>query len=215
MTSLLDAIQSFNRRERHILVGWVLDRHTFPLGHEFRDALSAVLRSVSVPADAYVAMDYTLNWLTAALMWSSGEMVQDKPSELVGAHGIDLGDNSDVDLIVAFARGVKTHVVLLEAKGFTKWNRKQLEHKCDRLKRLFGEDGDHFDEVQPHWVFVSPGKPPEANWAKWMLEPTTKEPYFLPLPQPGSHKFAITRCDETGKKKDAGYWRISRDPWPS
>jgi hypothetical protein len=56
MPSLLDAMGALNRRERHILVGWVLDRLTFPLGHEFRIALSEVLLGeVTIPADAFVA----------------------------------------------------------------------------------------------------------------------------------------------------------------
>jgi hypothetical protein len=70
--------------------------------------------------------------------------------------GIELGDNSDSDLVVAFARGPKTYVVLLEAKGFTSYGRKQLEHKCARLKEIFGESGTRFGDVVPYWVFVSP-----------------------------------------------------------
>ena len=115
MLSLLEAMQAFNRRERHILVGWVLDRLTFPLGHEFRDALSKSI-GVPVPADSYVAMDYTLNWLSAALMWSHDQVSEEAPRLYDSNDGLELGDNSDSDLVVGFARGAETHVVLLEAK---------------------------------------------------------------------------------------------------
>ena len=55
-----------------------LDRLTFPLGYEFRDELSRLIgMHPPLPADAYVAMDYNLNWLCAALMWSAG-LVDDK-----------------------------------------------------------------------------------------------------------------------------------------
>jgi len=102
MPSLLDALGAFNRRERFILVGWALDRLTFPLGHEFRQELSKLVgMHPPLPADAYVAMDYNLNWLCAALMWSAG-LVDDKESRPDDAtDGMYLGDNSDSDLVVA------------------------------------------------------------------------------------------------------------------
>jgi hypothetical protein len=214
MPSLLDALRGFNRRERQILIGWVLDRLSFPLGHEFRDALTGVL-GVSVPADAYVAMDYNLNWLCAALIWSDGRVGQKRARRFDPDDGIDLGDNSDSDLVVAFGRGSKTHVVLLEAKGYTGWTTKQLKHKCARLRGIFGETGTEFGGVVPSWVFVSPTPPPHLDWAPWMLGPDNRGPRHLSLPQPSDHKFAIARCDEMGKKaREGGYWQIQPDPWP-
>jgi hypothetical protein len=86
MPSLLNAPGAFNRRERFILVRWALDRLTFPLGHEFRDELSRLIGMHSpLPADAYVAMDYNLNWLCAALMWSKG-LVDYKEPRLYDPH---------------------------------------------------------------------------------------------------------------------------------
>lgn len=216
MPSLLDALGAFNRRERFILVGWALDRLAFPLGHEFRDELSRLIgMHPPLPADAYVAMDYNLNWLCAALMWADGLVNDREPHPYDPAGGIELGDNSDSDLVVAFARGRKTYVVLLEAKGVTPFGRKQLEHKCARLKLIFGDFGTKFDDVMPYWVFVSPKSPPILERpAEWMLDPDTGLLRHLLLPQPSSHKFAIGRCDAQGNKKDGGYWRIRPDPWP-
>lgn len=215
MPSLIEALQAFNRRERQILVGWVLDRITFPLGYEFRDVLSGVLSPLRVPADSYVAMDYTLNWLAAALMWSSGEVTGHDVEVQNPATGVDVQDISDTDLLVAFAHGSETHLVLLEAKGYTKWDTQQLKRKIERLSTIFGHDGERFASVIPHWVFVSPGPPPNLNWAKWMVDPSTGAPHYLPLPQPAGHKLAIGRCDENGKKKDGGYWTIRESPWPT
>lgn len=220
MPSLLDAMGAFNRRERFILVGWALDRLTFPLGHEFRDELSKVIgMHPPLPSDAYVTMDYNLNWLCGALMWSQGLVDEEEPRLYDPHDGVELGDNSDSDLVVAFARGSKTHVVLLEAKGFMKWDVPVLKHKAGRLKEIFGESGDRFPDVVPYWVLISPMPPSEkANWtddlAEWMLDPDTGEPRHLLLPQPSSHKFALGRCDALGKRKDGGHWKIRRDPWP-
>jgi hypothetical protein len=194
MARLLDALQGFNRRERHILVGWVLDRLTFPLGHEFRQALSSNLfpdddhaHSSNVPADSYVAMDYTLNWLAAALLWSEKDLDEGQIRSYEAEEGIELSDNSDTDLLIAFARGAQTHVVLLEAKGYTPWQTKQLKHKCERLTTIFGKDGKRFSNVTAHWVFVSPGTPPTLEWPPWILDPRTN---------------------------NAGYWKIRSDRWP-
>lgn len=214
MRSLLDALQAFNRTERHILVGWVLDRSTFPLGHEFRDALSNAI-GVDVPADSYVAMDYRLNWLCAALMWSEGEVDEETPRLYDPDEGVELADNSDSDLVVAFAHGPKTHVVLLEAKGFMKWDIIQLKKKSARLQSIFGKSGDRFQEVVLDWVFVSPGSRPALELPQWMLDPRTDMSRHLPLPQPASHKFALNRCNSDGRRmKGGGYWKIRPDSWP-
>lgn len=213
MPSLLDALASFNRRERHILVGWVLDRLSFPLGHEFRDALIGEI-GVPVPADSYVAMDYNLNWLCGALMWSAGQVSEEKPRSVDTEDGIDLSDNSDTDLLVGFAGGAKTHVVLLEAKGYTPWGGSQLKRKTKRLNQIFGPDGRRFEHVVPYWVFVSPKPPSVQDLAAWMLHPKTGIPRHLPLPQPASHKFALARCDANGKSLAGDYWKIRHDPWP-
>jgi hypothetical protein len=215
MPSLTDALQAFNRRERHLLVGWVLDRLTFPLGYEFRKALSRALGGELVPADSYVAMDYNLNWLAGALMWAAGDTNEGKAVPYEASHGVELSDNSDTDLLIAFARGTSTEVVLLEAKGFTPWDRKQLRHKIKRLNSIFGEDGKRFETVAPRWVFVSPGPPPtDLEWATWMKEPGGEAPRYIPLPQPASHKFLVGRCDSSGKPKDGDHWMIRPDPGP-
>jgi hypothetical protein len=210
----MSALESFNRRERQILVGWVLDRISFPLGFEFRQALSSVL-NVSVPADAYVAMDYNLNWLTAAILWSQDGFDRNKPRSLEECEALDLNDNSDTDVLVAFAYGGDTHVVLLEAKGYTSWGTRQLKHKRDRLVSLFGEDGSSCEKIEPHWVFVSPSAPPKIDWAHWMVKDGFDSPPHLPLPQPASHKFAVGRCDAEGRKVDGGHWIIRPDKWPA
>lgn len=219
MRSLLDALSAFNRRERHILVGWVLDRLSFQLGHEFRDELRRVI-GVPVPADAFAAMDYNLNWLCSALMSSEGQIdVGRPPHQFDPDDGIDFGDNSDTDLVVAFAHGTKTHIVLLEAKGFTKWDPAQIKRKAERLRLIFGDSGARFSNVTPYWVFVSPKPISElAQWPKslvsWMLDGEGK-PRHLPLPQPSSHKYALLRCDQLGQPaENAGYWTIRPDPWP-
>ena len=55
-------------------------------------------------------------------------------------------DQQDIDLLVAFdyktAGAVITHLVLIEAKAYLGWNNAQLDEKADRLRKIFGEDGN-------------------------------------------------------------------------
>jgi hypothetical protein len=184
------------------------------LGHEFRDALSALLSPVRVPADSYVAMDYNLNWLAAALMWSTKEVDKEDPRICDATKGVELSDNSDTDLLIAFARGPETHVVLLEAKGYTRWDSAQLRRKVRRLTTIFGEDGNRFSGIVPYWIFVSPASSPPLEAPLWMLEPGKSRVRHLTLPQPATQKVAVGHCDAQGKRKSGGYWQIRRDPWP-
>ena len=77
-TDLADALRALNRRERFLVIGWALDRLTFQLGWEFKSRLQRVLMDgrfeLEVPADAFIAMDYPMLWVEAALDWSMGGM---------------------------------------------------------------------------------------------------------------------------------------------
>jgi len=63
---LLDNLQRFNRKERFVLLGWALDNSTLQLGTEFRVELSAKI-GTPVPPTAFVAMDYHIDCIYAAL----------------------------------------------------------------------------------------------------------------------------------------------------
>ena len=143
-------------------------------------------------------------------MWSEKAIDKSLPRPCDPNDAIELGDNSDSDLVIAFARGSKTHVVLLEAKGYTRWDTKQLKHKLDRLTKMFGVDGKRFAAVVPYWVFVSPGPPPNLEWPQWMLDPQSGDIRHLRLPQPASHKYAVARCDSEGRRVDGGILDDSR-----
>jgi hypothetical protein len=213
---LVDALRAFNRKERFLLVGWALDRATFPLGHEFRMALSQTI-DVDVPADAYVAMDYHLSWLYCAMMWASGKAVPETPLQFTPDRSPFQANIEDADLLVAFAMGTGHQVVLIEAKGYTPWSSKQVEHKIERLDRMLYDDGSPiFPEMSVHLVFVGSTSPRiKKTWPKWVFRPGTVDVAYLALPQPSSGKVLVERCDSHGNKSAAGgHWVIRSTRWP-
>ena len=66
VSDLIEHLRSFNRKERFILLKDALGQHTFSLDASFRERLRAII-NVDVPSDAFVAMDYHLDWLQMAL----------------------------------------------------------------------------------------------------------------------------------------------------
>lgn len=68
----IDYLQLLNRKERLHLLREALGETTFRLDERFRTRLQSCLRdsprgAVSIPPDAFVAMDYHLDWIAMAL----------------------------------------------------------------------------------------------------------------------------------------------------
>jgi hypothetical protein len=99
----------------------------------------------------------------------------------------------DVDLLIAFAKGKGQHVVLIEAKGYTPWDRNQIQHKIDRLNlMLFEGDNPFFPSVSTHLVLVGSVPPPISQaWPTWVLRTGTTEVFYLKLPQPSTQKALV------------------------
>ena len=68
MTELLEYLESFNRKERFILLAEAIGPPGIRLGKGFRDRVGVAF-GLEIPADALVAMDYHVDWLRASLLW--------------------------------------------------------------------------------------------------------------------------------------------------
>jgi len=244
VTALLDHLQRFNRKERFLLVGQALGNPTFTLGKHFAGSLADKLAR-PVPQTAYCAMDYHLDWLFAALVWTyeGGGIGMPMPRTFTDPKPVsgdkddwkseDLkvtGNQSDVDLLVAWVddRG-RGQVVMLEAKGYSRWDPEQMRYKCARLNAIFGSDGRRFSDVDAHLVLTGPAPGPTATslpdmqwpiWARQQDAPDGPAKYFLPLTKPGHETVAVERItapeDGPTKKSATGsYWRIKDAKWPS
>jgi len=62
VTTFVEYLRRFNRKERFYLVGWALGRRKFQLDDNFRISMAGKL-GLEIPSSAFVAMDYHLNWI--------------------------------------------------------------------------------------------------------------------------------------------------------
>ncbi len=179
MEQLIEHIQRFNRKERFILVGQALGNPSFVLGREFKTKLADCLQR-AIPDDAYCAMDYHLDWLFAALTWTyqGARLGSAIPRNLNDVHPettelTDLkvaGNQSDIDMLVVWVdERRRGQVVLLEAKGYTPWDPKQMRYKSARLAQSSAQTGAASLTLMRTWFCTGP--PPGPT--KAALRPTS------------------------------------------
>lgn len=183
--SLIDNLQKFNRKERYHLLVNALGSGTFQLSEEFRNELGCKI-DCNIPADAFVAMDYHLDWISVAV-----ELVRlghdSIPQELPNnTEELFSANQRDIDLLVAFKdeqNGSITHLLLVEAKATTGWDDEQLKEKTTRLKEIFQQPTPL---ISPHFVLTSP-KPPHGieseTWPKWMTD-AEGQPHWVQMKLP-------------------------------
>ena len=207
MLDLLELLESFNRKERFFLIRHALGN--FQLSNEFRRELGDAI-SLPIPRNAFAAMDYHLEWLTAALhAHDRGDShgIFDNPQQQLVK-----GNQEDTDLLVAFGDKEYQHIVLVEAKGATGWTNEQMRSKANRLTQIFGSDGNRYSGVMPHICLASP-RPPEqlraSEWPSWMSKDDGSY-YWLRLNFP-EDRIRVTRCDVYGNQSARGnYFKIIR-----
>ena len=206
-----------------------MDQEEFVLAPKFREKLSKTI-CIEVPKDAFVAMDYHLDWVASSLVLFGNGAYEDgvfhNPGELIADQSYRLvqGTQEDIDLLVAFGPDSESiyHLVFLEAKaygdgGFAIFDRSQLKSKGNRLLRIFGENrktGQEYDNIKPYFYLVSKKKPdPLTSYDR----PWSKDKWIeLALP-PLNERRIVERFDSERQKadRDGKYFRIRnlRDSW--
>jgi len=185
---------AFNRKERYHVVRHAVTGGPWTLSDGFREQLQKALKGVldtSIPDNAYVAMDYHLDWLSAAYqigakggspesLAASGATYDNYPNEK--NKPLIEGNQQDIDLLIAFVHGDRLYVILVEAKADGGWGNQQLGKKLPRLKEILGDSRDNKRLVNPYLVFMSPSAPPVGSgseeprasistddWPRWAL----------------------------------------------
>ena len=213
MTDLLKILESFNRKERFFLIAQALGcsnsgEPAFSLSDSFREKLNKIIEPTAIPEEpamVFVAMDYHLDWLQAALILAHTS--QDEKSKFCneGKEGqVIEGTQKDVDLLVAFKDGETFHLILVEAKAYSGWTNDQLSSKAARLRTIFGEDGKKWSDVQLYFCVMSPKESERLNRGplpKWMLD-NKGELQWLPLQLPKSKRRVVSRYDKHKKGND-------------
>ena len=212
---LLEYLREFNRKERFFLVGWALSNPGFALGDTFRSELQQQLGlDVEIPGDAFVAMDYHLEWLYASLILAANggdrgphpnppcvAVIDSDPTAVVP---LILGNQEDIDLFIAFEAEEKTYLLLIEAKGATGFTNNQLTSKVRRLTAMFADPQVACLPLDPRFVIASPREPQgivTAGWQNWMLR--EGKPWWIRMPFP-TQALMVTRCDAQGNPSALG-----------
>ena len=169
MFDTIDYLRLLNRKERFHLLREALGKTTFRLAECFRARLQCCLSDslrggTSIPPDAFVAMDYHLDWIGMALRLSpptNRRRARPDPFPLkrIANDGLVSGTQQDVDLLVAFPDDATMHLVMIEAKGDTDWSNNQLDEKAERLDWIFSVERPWSDSISPHFLLMSPTRP--------------------------------------------------------
>lgn len=186
---------------------FALGNPDFRLGAPFRDALSGLFEGLVISAGGYVAMDYHLDWIHAAVSLTGeaeGTIPRQRNPLQVGGH------HEDVDLLAAFERDGETHIVMLEAKATTGYTNAQFVSKVGRLSAIFRGYEHWTPKVKPHFAVFSP-RPPQRldlrDAPSWMLGSDGSSLRWLELPMPDGLR-KVTRCSVNGVPSAKGeYWR--------
>ena len=204
MPDLIELLESFNRKERFFLISQALGN--FQMSDHFRREIGNTV-SVAIPAGSFAAMDYHLDWLTAALAaydTGSTDKIFDNPQQQT-IHGTQ----EDVDLLVAFRAENLYHIILVEAKAYTGWGNDQMLSKANRLTQIFGPNGDKYDKVRPYFSLLSRSQPQlldNGQWPDWMKN--QKNHIWFELSVPNKRR-TVTRCNANRENSETGeYFKI-------
>lgn len=213
MPDLIDLLDKFNRKERFFLVRQALGAEEgakgFLLAESFRTKLGEAI-GTEIPADALAWMDYHLDWIAASL-WAAGKSdLLCKP--ISSSDQAFTGTQQDIDLLVAFNREGRCHLVLLEAKGYDSWSNSQLCKKSKRLEAIFGANGDRHSKVQPYFCLISPTESKQLKTEGWpaSMKGEDGKPRCMKL-DVEYPRYWVTGCDSDGNSSDErSHFRIKK-----
>ncbi|MCJ8344974.1 hypothetical protein MJH12_05500 [bacterium] len=223
-THVIEYLKSFNRKERFHLVGQLLGNPEFRLDPNI---LAKILRTINldVPSNYFAAMDYHLDWIYASLYLTvnpdkrntaiyrgkADDLQANEASQSCDTLQIS-GTQQDVDFIIAFLDDEDVvHIVMIEAKGDTGFDKSQLSSKRDRIDKIFlNPNWSNF--VKPHFVYFSNSKMSSSSKPLQDLPDYMKNSNgdfnCLHLYMPANQR-KVTRCDKNLKSSDKGtHWKV-------
>ncbi len=207
MADVIENLRRLNRKERFFLIGMALGNPEFRLDATFRRELDRQF-NLTVPEHAFVAMDYHLNWIYAACALAFDRPVQDCIYQ--NADKVVTGTQEDVDLLVSYqdSSGM-CHIVMLEAKGVTAFSNRQFQHKIDRMKQVFGDDGKRWPTARPYLGLVSPRQPKGLDQdvcPSWLKVDGSVPWLEMNIP---SDRLVLYGCDSRGKPYyERPFWTV-------
>jgi hypothetical protein len=212
MNKFIHNLLEFNRKERFYLIGKALGNDKFLLSEEFRYSLKTCLKQLpmEIPYDSFVAMDFHIDWIYGSVF-----LIDNESSNNLYSLSNDYikATQEDVDLLIAFPDYKNkdiTHLIMCECKAETGWTNKQLHSKSERIRKIFGEDGNNYKNIViPYFIIISPKKSKnlDTSVVPEFMKVDGDIPWLrLSLPK-GLKK--ITRCNSISQNdKDGKYWKV-------
>ena len=84
-----------------------------------------------------------------------------------------------------------------------------MRKKVVRLSEVFGDGGDRWDRVVPHWVLMSPRPDRKYTldyWSEWMKKTENPDtPFWLALSLP-EQLSSLHQSDDSGQPTGGGDW---------
>lgn len=223
---LIKNLKLFNAKERFFLIGDALGNKEFKLSEGFIKKIEnaeIILTEdqqsnsniLNIKEDAFVAMDYHLEWIYGGLCRTLG-LKNDTPhlNEMVNNESkVVKGNQEDIDLLIAYKeeRDGKDHfqLILIEAKGVTDWSPSQMKSKAERLKFILDKQTLGKINMEVTFIFMSPKKPNlnkeyVESWPVFM-----QKAKFIELDLGNREILKVTRCIE--KKDSKGKVQPSKD----
>ena len=205
MNQLIKNLCSFDRKERFAVFREVFFQHDqieYPLSSSFLEKLKECIDVEFIPSKVFCATDYHLDWIEAALLL--GDKSVENVSQPLDISNDKFNTNQqDIDLLIAFEDyfdSESTHVVLIEAKAYTHWNKEQLASKTKRLHEVFDKTEQIFRRrVKPYFVLMTNevskriDKETTKTWSRWMKN-DDGEPNWLTYCLPERRQ--IRRCSQ-------------------
>ena len=194
-SSLPDILESFNRKERNLLVRDILGPDRLGLGKQFRTRVGDA-GGPTIGENAWWATDYHFDWIFAAVMLATGKAAPNV-AQLDDDSSPMTATQEDIDLIVAD----QDQLILIEVKAHGAWDQKQFDRKRERFERLRQVAGGRFSV---YLLLMSPRPPQRLSY------PATFKLVWLPLvfdtTQVG---YRVARCDGQGTiDRDGKHWKI-------
>lgn len=198
---IIETLESFNRKERFYVVGQLLGNPKFIIDTVFFEKILKLLDlDLEYSRQYFSAMDYHLDWIYASLYISEkGKYGPNKIEE-----DTIKGTQEDIDFIISFTdKTKKTHIILIEAKGYGYFKNSQIQSKAKRLSAIFGDNGTQWENIVPHFILLSHKKPnlKKNEIPKFMLNKNETDFNWLKLNLPKRRK--VTRCGAKGDFSDS------------
>lgn len=215
MSRLTDVLDRFNRKERNLLIRDILGHsveQALPITASFRKRVGKAL-GIEVPADAWWATDYHLNWIAAAVaVLRDGEQPSyDKRDNLQeGTRRLIERSQEDADLLIAFDQTL----ILVEVKAFGTFTNKQINSKVQRWRLLkqFCNAGPEKDGLTLHFMLMSRTEPTKLDPSPNDFLPSRKWPHAELIVPAASDKLVVTgkkRGPESPAVEDK-FWYVAR-----